>query len=107
MSHSETDSANQGRIEDKRDRTIWMRLLYMVGFAILGYFAFWIMLLLAVVQFVYTLVAGTPNTELKAFCGRLAEYVREVLSFVTFGTEEQPFPFGAFPGGAEKRDPQA
>ncbi|HEY1612531.1 MAG TPA: DUF4389 domain-containing protein [Rhizomicrobium sp.] len=74
-----------------------VRLLYALGFAILAWFAFWVLLLLSLVQFVVVLATGKVNEELKTFSLSLLQYLWELLAFVTFVRNEQPFPIGAFP----------
>ncbi len=74
-----------------------IRLLYSIGFAILAWFALWVTLALALVQFVVVAVNGKTNDELKAFSGNLTQYVRDLLAFITFASVEQPVPVGPFP----------
>jgi len=52
---------------------------------------------LAVVQFVMIAVNGRVHDEIKAFCSSLLQYEWELLAFVTFVRDEQPFPIGPFP----------
>jgi Domain of unknown function (DUF4389) len=74
-----------------------VRLLYALGFAVLAWLAFWLLLILAVVQFAVVLVAGRANTELKGFSLNLLQYLWELFAFIIFVRDEQPFPFGPFP----------
>jgi hypothetical protein len=74
-----------------------VRLLYALGFAVLAWVAFWILLVLATVQFVVFLVAGRANAELKGFSLNLLQYLWELVAFIIFVRDDQPFPFGPFP----------
>lgn len=74
-----------------------VRLLYAIGFAVVAWFVFWIVLLLAVFQFVVLGVKGKQNDEIKSLSLNLVQYLWELLAFVTFVRDEQPFPFGPFP----------
>ncbi|MGH6888911.1 MAG: DUF4389 domain-containing protein [Rhizomicrobium sp.] len=74
-----------------------VRLLYALGFALLAWLAFWMLLVLSAVQFVVLLVAGRVNPELKNFNLSLLQYLWELLAFILFERDEQPFPFGPFP----------
>lgn len=82
----------------------WERLLYAVGFAIVAWCVFWVVIVLAVVQFVLMLVqsitatvTGHPSDELKLFCRRMIQYLLELLAYITFVRETPPFPFSPFP----------
>ena len=75
----------------------FVRLLYSLGFAVLGWLAFWLLLVLATVQFVVLLITGRVNEELKSFNLNLLQYLWEVCAFIIFVRDEQPFPLGPFP----------
>ena len=74
-----------------------VRLLYAIGFAVVAGFVFWIVVWLAVLQFVVVAVKGKLNDEIKSLSLNLVQYLWELLAFVTFVRDEQPFPFGPFP----------
>jgi hypothetical protein len=74
-----------------------VRLLYAVGFGFLAWFAFCLTITLAVIQFIVIAVTGRINEELKAFSLSMVQYIWELLAFVTFVRDEQPFPIGPFP----------
>jgi hypothetical protein len=73
------------------------RLLYSIGFAIIAWFVFWIVLALGLIQFVVVLVNGHMNEELKSFSFSLVQYLWELLAYIVFVRDEQPFPIGPFP----------
>ncbi|MGH6870219.1 MAG: DUF4389 domain-containing protein [Rhizomicrobium sp.] len=74
-----------------------VRLLYSVLFGVLAYFALVLVFALTVVQFIVLAITGKVNDELKSFCGNLVQYVWELLAFITFVRDDQPFPMGPFP----------
>lgn len=74
-----------------------VRLLYAFAYSILAWFTFWIVLLLALIQFVTILVNGKINEELRHFSVNLVQYLWELLAFITFVRDDQPFPIGPFP----------
>lgn len=71
----------------------WMRLLYMVVFAIIGYVVYWLIVFLAAVQFGLTLLTGQPNANLKDFAGKLDAYLKGVTDFIGYAGDTVPFPF--------------
>ena len=56
-------------------------------------------LLTAVVvfQFLATLFTGETNARLRLFGLSLAAFIYQIASFVTFNSDEKPFPFGPWP----------
>jgi len=86
-------SASNGRkplVVGHRDR--WLRLLYMVIFAIIGYTVFWVILFLAAVQFVLAWINGEPNDNLRDFAAKLDRYLLSVVDFIGYASDVVPFP---------------
>ena len=75
----------------------FVRLLYALGFGVVAWFVIHLIFAVALVQFVVLAVTGRLNDELKSFGFSLVQYLWELLAFVTFVRDEQPFPFGPFP----------
>lgn len=73
------------------------RLVYAAGFALIAWFVFWAILILGLLQFVVILINGRSNDELKDFNFSLVQYLWELLAFIVFVRDEQPFPIGPFP----------
>ncbi len=74
-----------------------VRLLYSFGYGLIAWFVLHIIFLLAVVQFVMIAINGRAHDEIKSFCMTLIQYEWELLAFITFVRDEQPFPIGPFP----------
>ena len=75
----------------------WIRALYMVLFGVAFYVAEFVLIFVAVVQFLFKLFGGSTLARLEAFGAQLAAYMRDVVAFLTFASEEKPFPFAAWP----------
>jgi hypothetical protein len=82
----------------------WERLFYALGFGIVAWCVFWVVIVLALMQFVLVLlqsisanVTGHPSDELKRFTLRMIQYLLELLGYVAFVRETLPFPFSPFP----------
>ncbi len=74
-----------------------VRLLYAFGFAIIAWLVLWATFVLTVIQFIVFAINGRLNEELKNFSSNLVQYLWELLAFITFVRDEQPFPIGPFP----------
>ena len=75
----------------------WMRGLYIVMFTVI--FSITEVLLAAVVvfQFLATVFTGETNARLRAFGLSLAAFIYQIVTFMTFNSDERPFPFGPWP----------
>ena len=83
----------------KGKRSIWLRGVLMVLMAIAFHISATLLALAAIIQFVMALLSETPNTRLIAFGQSLGLYLSQIADFVSYGTEEVPFPFKAWPQG--------
>ncbi|MGD0190549.1 MAG: DUF4389 domain-containing protein [Rhizomicrobium sp.] len=97
MTNTDGGTADSRATTPARTPFPFVRLLYAIGFGLLAWLAFDLVLLLAIVQFVMFAVSGRINEELKAFSLSLVQYIWELLAFITFVRDEQPFPIGPFP----------
>ena len=93
------DQAVNGAPQQQTHRTPYpfVRLFYALGYAVIAWFVIHLIFGLAVVQFVLLAVTGRLNDEIKNFNFSLVQYLWELLAFVTFVRDEQPFPIGPFP----------
>lgn len=88
----------------------WLRLIYMLLFAVFLYVASFVMTVVIVVQFLFALFTGNPNGNLRQLGESLALYIYRVLQFLTYSKEDKPFPFSDWPevgtSGADESDPE-
>lgn len=75
----------------------WIRLIFIVIFWIIGWITRPIIGLITIFQFIYTLFVGKPLKTLLPFSESLCMYIREIAAFLTYVTEEKPFPFKPWP----------
>ncbi len=80
-------------------RNIWVRGLYMLLMAVLWQVSEAVLCVVAIVQFVLALVSNAPNERLMTFGRSLSRYVQQIAAFVTFASEDIPFPFSDWPSG--------
>ncbi len=78
-------------------RHIWVRLIYMLVVGLLWHVAEIVLGVVAIVQFVVALVNDKPNERLVAFGRSLARYLQQMAAFLTFASDEIPFPFSDWP----------
>ena len=74
-----------------------VRLLYSILYGILAYFVLHVLFAIALVQFVLFAINGKLNEELKGFSVNLVQYLWDLMAYIVFARDEQPFPIGPFP----------
>lgn len=82
----------------------WVRALYMVLFGVLYNVAEIVLIAVVVLQFLLTLFTGKTNSRLLGFGQALSTYVYQIFRFLTYNTEDKPFPFGPWPGVEEPQE---
>jgi hypothetical protein len=80
-------------------RNIWIRGLFMLLMALAYHVSGTVMFIVAVIQFVMMLLNDAPNARLAAFGRSLGRYFQQIVCYLTFATEEMPFPFNEWPTG--------
>lgn len=75
----------------------WIRLLYMLLFALFLYVASFVVAIMVIVQFLFALITGSDNRKLRELGGSLTIYIKDALLFLTFNSEAKPFPFADWP----------
>lgn len=78
-------------------RNIWMRGLFMLLMALAFHVCITVLGIVALIQFLITLLNDTPNVRLVSFGRSMGNYLRQTVDFFTFATEEIPFPFSEWP----------
>ena len=94
------EARKNGIAEHLTSRTSWLRLLYMVLFIALWSITRLVVLAVVILQVLFLLFSGERNERLAGFGASLAVYSYELVAYLTFASEEQPFPFSDWPGGS-------
>lgn len=101
----------QGQSEDLWDQTAesfskvdWgqrgrhlFRVVLMLFAAVAAELSVFVIYFLTTVHFLYTLITGQKLDELTAVCGRFTAYIRRLLDFISYRSDEPLFPFAPFP----------
>ena len=81
-------------------RNIWIRGLFMLLMALVFHVSGTVVCFVTVIQFLITLLNDKPNARLVSFGLSLGRYLQQIINFLTFATEEIPFPFSDWPAGS-------
>jgi len=92
------------------DANIWKRLLFMILFTILYSAAEIVLCVVVLYQFLAVLITGSKNDKVLSFGAQLSTYVYQIVRFLTFNTDDQPYPVADWPSDkalAEKAEAAA
>ena len=76
-----------------KSRSTWMRLLFMLVLGAIYTVSRVVVLAVVLLQFLIALLAGEPNERLTSLGHALGIYTQEIIDYLTYYTEERPFPF--------------
>ena len=83
--------------ENLAKQSKWLRLLWMVAFSFIYYVAIGILWLIVVTQFLFSLFTNNPNENILKLSNGFRNYMVQILDFITYQSDEKPFPFSDFP----------
>ena len=86
--------------EHLTSRDSWLRLLFMLLFVAVWTISRLVVAAVVVLQAISLLLSGERNTRLTGFGASLAVYSYELVAYLTFASEKQPFPFSDWPDGS-------
>ena len=75
----------------------WIRLGFMLVFTLLLMAGSLIISIIVVMQFALVLVTGSDNENLRNLGQGLGKWIYQAFMFLTFNSEEKPFPFDEWP----------
>ena len=85
---------NEIKKEELLKPSKWIRLLFMVVYSlIIEIIALPLILILIFLQFLFHLIAGSPNNQIKNITNWLIDFLKESFEYLTYKTEQKPFPF--------------
>lgn len=96
------DAENGGT---KKEESIWPRLVFMVLFAIAFLIAGSLLAAVVVIQFLFKVFTGKVLDQITTFGQYLATYFYEIIRFLTFRSDEMPWPIGSWPDGPPRPEP--
>ena len=87
--------------ENAKNIDVWTRGLFILIYAVIFYFLFFLIWLVVIFQFLMKLITTELNSQLLDFSDSLTKYVTQILLYITFKSEERPFPFSPWPKGTD------
>ncbi len=96
------ENADNGKIEQNlKSRSTWLRLVFMCIFALLIGLVGMVGGFVVVLGFLWVLFTGEINQQLQQVGRSLAQYIAEIVLYLTYNSEQKPFPLGGeWPSGS-------
>lgn len=86
--------------QNLKSRSTWLRLFFTLVMALLYSVSRVVIGAVVLLQFFWVLFTGRTNVRLLSFGQSLATYTYQIVRYLTYNTEERPFPFDAdWPAG--------
>lgn len=107
MMSQETSTPEHGSVDEPEEeesktladhlqsRSTWLRLFFMLVVVLLYAVSRVVVTAVVVLQFFWMLFTGATNKQLERFGQSLATYTYQIIRYLTYNTEERPFPFDA------------
>jgi hypothetical protein len=83
--------------QNLKNTNTWLRLFIMILFIIFFGAAISIFGLLLLFQIVFSLLTGKSNERVRIFSKRLTSYLYQILVYLSYTSDERPFPFSDWP----------
>ncbi len=92
------DNEQPNQLKDRLfSRQLWLRIVYMIIFYIVSRVIAWMIGLCAILQTISRLFTGNLMTPVWDFSANLNAYMMQLIEYLTYRSEEKPFPFMDWP----------
>ena len=88
--------------QNLKSQSTWMRGLFILLYSLLYTIADIVLFAVILFQFMLKLFTGDTNDRLRKLGQGLSSYVYQILQYMNFNSDYQPYPFGAWPKGEPK-----
>jgi hypothetical protein len=96
--HSEDTSSEKAPLKTRLlSVEHWLRFVFMALFLMIACVAGYVVFVLVIVQFLFALITGEGEERLRGLGSSLSQYFFQIFRFLTYNTEDKPFPFADWP----------
>lgn len=85
----------------------WLRGLFMLLFFVVYEVTEMLVIFVAIIQFLFSIFTGKSNTNLRSFGDSLSQYAQQMVTYLSYNSEEKPFPFADWPKAHVTQDTAA
>jgi len=84
-----------------KEPSIWVNFFLKVLYLIFLNFIIPFLGFVTLLQLLFSLGSKKPNDNLISFSKKISIYVYQIINFITYSSDERPWPFNAFPDKAD------
>jgi hypothetical protein len=89
-------------VENIKKPSAWIRIIFVLLFAIALHVVFVpLVIILSIAQALFSVFTGDSNANLKYVAATLELYIAQILKYISYNSEQKPFPFSSFPEANE------
>ena len=97
MSEPDKEKISERLAENIKEQSTWIRGFFMLVFLVIYGVSKAVLIAVVIFQFVSRLLTRQTNSRLQVFSVSLVAYLYQIALYLTYNSEEQPFPFGEWP----------
>ena len=94
-------TSTETKKETEKNPEIFSRIFYTILFAFIGWMSLWVFAFVVLIQFGFLLITGQVNKNLKGFNQEVGLFLYDMIKYLSFQTDNKPFPFRDWPYGEE------
>ena len=87
--------------ENIKKPSIWVNFFLKVIYLIFLNFIIPFLGFITLLQLLFSLGSKKPNDNLISFSKKISIYIYQIINFITYSSDERPWPFNAFPDKAD------
>ena len=89
------ESVSDEAMSNIKDSSTWIDALLVVVYLIVISYSIFLLWIIAFAQFIFKLITKKPNKNLGDLTNVFQKFINQIIDFVTFETEERPYPFNS------------
>jgi len=93
--HVDEEVASSPIEENLKSKPTWLRLVFMILFSVLASVTIFVASIVVGLGFLWVLFTGETNKRLQALGKSIASYLYQIFCYLTYNSDERPFPFDA------------
>ena len=87
--------------ENIKEPSIWVNFFLKVIYLIFLNFIIPFLGFITLLQLLFSLGSKKPNNNLISFSKKISIYIYQIINFITYSSDERPWPFNVFPDKAD------
>ena len=80
----------------------WLRVFFIIVFVFIYGVTNWVLAAVVVLQAGWSLITSSKSEKLGKFGASIGEYIRQIVNFMTYNSDDMPFPFNEWPEPKEE-----